>query len=246
MIYEMKRVSNEIIDVDTKTNTVRGYASVFGNKDSDNDIIMPGAYTKSLGDKGKRQLHLYQHDSMRPLSSVRAGTLKLSEDAKGLKFESTITPTSWGKDVIMLINDGVLNENRVGFSDVKYADKKGYRELQELKLYEISSVSWGANDQALNMKSLFTDDFLISRIETVTKAFRNGSYTDDTHSQLEIYLLQLNQLLLQTKSTEPAPQEAAKPVIDTEVIQRVKAWNSLFKADTGAAERQEQKRRSNT
>src|SRR5450432_2105211 len=110
MIYEIKNIDGAVTDVDAKSGTVKGYFSVFGNIDSDKDMIMPGAYSKSLKESA-RQLHLYQHDSYRPLSSVKGGSLKLNEDAKGLAFESTISPTSWGKDVIQLIEDGVLNEN---------------------------------------------------------------------------------------------------------------------------------------
>jgi uncharacterized protein len=229
MIYELKNLSGGIEDLDLKTNKVTGYASTFGNVDSDGDMMMPGAFTKSLADPGKRQLHLYQHDSYRPLASVKGGSLKLSEDAKGLKFESQIVDTSWGKDVMKLIEAKVLNENSIGFMTVRAKETKAARELHELKLFEVSSCSWGANDQALNLKSLYTDELLQARVETVLKASRNGSFTDETHSQLEIYLLQLNQLLIESKSTKPAVQAAARPVIDEKVIQRITAWNSLFK-----------------
>ncbi|HEV3251669.1 MAG TPA: HK97 family phage prohead protease [Puia sp.] len=238
MIYEIKNLSGGIEDIDIKSNKVVGYASTFGNVDSDLDLVMPGAFTKSLADPGKRQLHLYMHDSYRPLSSVKGGSLKLEEDAKGLKFESQIVDTTWGKDVAKLIEAKVLNENSIGFMTVRAKETKAYRELHELKLFEVSSVSFGSNDQALNTKSLqtslYTDDFLTARLETVTKALRNGTFTDDTFSQLEIYLYQLNQLLIESKSTKPAVQAAAKPVIDEKVIQRITAWNSLFKPQAKA------------
>jgi uncharacterized protein len=236
-------LDGNITDIDEKSGTVKGYASVFGNKDSDGDIIMPGAYTKSLKEMGPRVLHLYQHDPMRPLSSVRGGSLKLSEDARGLKFESTISPTSWGKDVIQLIKDNVISENSVGFQTMKSMDRKGYRELQELKLFEISSVSWGANDQALNTKSLYqavitdeelTDEYLTQRKETIMKAVKNGKYSDDTAEMLDIYLMQLNHIIVNTKATTPAVQVAAKPVIDDKVIQGAKALNLLFKPEEKA------------
>ena len=245
-MYSTKNISAEgnISDVDAKSNTVKGYFSVFGNKDADGDIIAPGAYTKSLKENGQRVLHLYQHDSMRPLSSVRGGSLKLSEDARGLAFESTISPTSWGKDVIQLIQDGVLNENSIGFSVVKSMERKGYRELIELRLWEGSSVSFGANDQALNTKSAFTEDVLQKKMQTVMKAVRNGNYTDDTAEQLEIYLLQLNQLFMDAKATSPALQKAVKPASDDKAIQGVKALNNLFKRDTEAVDPDEKRRQA--
>ncbi len=236
MIYEIKNLAGGIEDLDIKSNKVTGYASTFGNVDSDGDMMMPGAFTKSLADPGKRQLHLYQHDSYRPLASVKGGSLQLSEDAKGLKFESQIVDTSWGKDVMKLIEAKVLNENSIGFqvmrSRMSKADSAGaqerYRELHELKLFEVSSCSWGANDQALNLKSLYTDELLQARLETVIKASRNGSFTDDTHMQLEIYLMQLNQLIIESKSTKPTVQAPARSVFKEKAIQRVKAWNNMI------------------
>jgi uncharacterized protein len=226
-MFEIKNVQGQIVDVDSKSNVVKGYASVFNYKDSDNDIILPGAYAKTLKESGDRVLHLYQHDPMRPLSSVRSGNLRLKEDEKGLSFESTITPTTWGMDVIKLIQDGVLTENSVGFRTVKSADRKGHRELQELKLFEISSVSWGANDKALNTKGIYSEDFLQTRLDSVTKAIRNGKYTDETFNQLEIYLLQLNQQILESKSTKADDHTSLQP--DEEALAEIRQINKLFR-----------------
>jgi HK97 family phage prohead protease len=242
-MYEIKNISGAITDVDAKSSTVKGYFSVFNNKDSDNDVILPGAYTKSLKENGQRVLHLYQHDPMRPLSSVKSGKLILKEDNHGLAFESTISPTSWGKDVIQLIQDGVLNENSVGFRTVKSLDKKDYRELVELKLFEGSSVSWGANPEAVIVKSELNEDFLTTKMNTVLKAVRDGNYTDETAAQLEIYILQLNQLFLDAKATKPVLQETAKPATGEKTIQVVKGLNNLFKTHPRAAERKEELRK---
>ncbi len=38
----------ELIDADEKAGIIKGYGSYFGNKDSDNDVIMKGAYKKQL------------------------------------------------------------------------------------------------------------------------------------------------------------------------------------------------------
>jgi len=39
----------ELVDADEKKGIVKGYASYFNNKDSDSDIIRPGAYAAQYG-----------------------------------------------------------------------------------------------------------------------------------------------------------------------------------------------------
>ena len=38
----------EISDIDDKLGIVKGYGSVFGNVDSDNDIVQKGAYSRTI------------------------------------------------------------------------------------------------------------------------------------------------------------------------------------------------------
>lgn len=52
MIY--KQTSIGIDDIDEANGIVSGYGSIFGNIDSDNDIILQGAYTKTLSENGSR------------------------------------------------------------------------------------------------------------------------------------------------------------------------------------------------
>src|SRR6056297_3427321 len=55
-------------DVDVERRMIEGYYSVFDYKDSDGDIITPGAYTKTIKENGpsgkNRIMHLYQHDPL--------------------------------------------------------------------------------------------------------------------------------------------------------------------------------------
>ncbi len=97
----------ELLDADEKAGVIKGYASVFDNKDSDNDIIRKGSYRKTISENGQRVKYLYQHDMDKPLGKMSM----LEEDDKGLIFESKIAKTTLGKDVIELIKSGVITEN---------------------------------------------------------------------------------------------------------------------------------------
>ena len=188
----IKSLTESITDVDTATRTVKGYFSVFGNMDADKDIIMPGAYKKTIAEH-KRIKHLYQHNPSYLLSSVRSGKLKLYEDSKGLVFESQISDTSWGRDVITMYADGIVDEHSVGIEVTQKQKKANYREILEVKLWEGSTVTWGSNELA-GMKS-----------DKLMKALRNGRYeNEEIFDLIEIYLKQLQGAAVSTPTPEPS------------------------------------------
>lgn len=211
-IIEYKSIATDqhtLTNIDEKQGIISGYFSMFGNVDSDNDIIMPGAFTKTIQENLKRVKHLYQHDPWKPLSGVKNGMLAIREDVNGLAFDSTISQTSWGKDVIKLYADGVIDEHSVGFRTIKSSEKAGtgVRELQELQLWEGSTVTWGANSMAgtTSVKSLDKES-VITKMDKVIKAIRNGKYEhEEIFDMLELYFKQLQQQILDLthKSTTP-------------------------------------------
>jgi uncharacterized protein len=204
MIY--KNISQGIIeDVDDVKGVVTGYFSAFNNIDSDGDVIVSGAYKKTVAENGpngkNRIMHLLQHNPLMPL----AKPMELIEDGKGLRFVSKITETSYGKDVIKLYTEGVFNEHSVGFEIIKSDNKAGYREIREIKLWEGSTVTWGANPNTPieSMKSWDKpkSEEMLSKFCNI---LRNGDLTDESMIQLEIGLKQLQNHLveLESKSVE--------------------------------------------
>jgi HK97 family phage prohead protease len=195
MIY--KSINEGIIeDVDSVKGIVTGYFSAFNNIDSDGDVIVSGAYKKTVAENGpngrNRIMHLLQHNPLMPL----AKPMELIEDAKGLRFVSKITETSYGKDVIKLYAEGVFNEHSVGFEIVKSDNKAGYREIREIKLWEGSTVTWGANPNT-PIESMKSWDKPKSEemIAKMCNIIRKGDLTDESLITLEIALKQLEQHL---------------------------------------------------
>jgi uncharacterized protein len=200
MIY--KNISSGIIeDVDDVKGIVTGYFSAFNNIDSDGDVIVSGAYKKTVAENGpngkNRIMHLLQHNPLMPL----AKPMELIEDGKGLRFVSKITETSYGKDVIKLYAEGVFNEHSVGFEIIKSDNKAGYREIREIKLWEGSTVTWGANPNTPieSMKSWDKpkSEEMLSKFCNI---LRNGDLTDESLIQLEIGLKQLQNHLIELES----------------------------------------------
>jgi HK97 family phage prohead protease len=204
----------ELMDADEKNGIVKGYGSYFDNKDSDADIIRRGAYQKTIKENGERVKYLYQHNMMQPIGKMK----ELYEDEKGLVFVAEIPKTTLGKDVIELMKAGVITENSVGILPIVKEDKGEYREIKEVKLFEISAVTLAANDQAkiLDVKGTKNLDELYKRYDTIAKLLRKGEISDDMGYALEAEILKLKALFV----------DATKPVEETTSPVEVKADNS--------------------
>lgn len=175
-------------DVDAASRTVSGYLSAFGNVDSDNDIIEKGAFVKSVSERFNKIFFLLQHNWEKPLGKFKT----LQEDEKGLYFEAEVSNTSYGNDLLQLYTDGVINEHSIGFSTIKSDnDSSGTRIIKEVKLYEGSAVSLGANSATpfLGFKSALKE--VNEKQSKIIKALRNGELTDETFIMLEYSLKQL-------------------------------------------------------
>ncbi|MEK6291059.1 MAG: HK97 family phage prohead protease [Paraburkholderia tropica] len=148
--------------------TFSGYGSVFNVIDSWDDIVAPGAFTKSLqslASKGRSVPILWQHDTENPIG-VWSG---LKEDSVGLFGDGALwlddTPTA------KLAYKGMSSRAITGLSigyitrSADYDQKTGIRTLKELDLIEISVVTNPANDEArvTNVKSRLLDGSLTER-----------------------------------------------------------------------------------
>lgn len=215
-----KAVANSIKDIDAKQRTIVAYASIFGNIDSDDDIIQSGAYTKTIqenGPKGKNRVwHLFNHDTEYPVTKP----FNLVEDGKGLMFYSKFPETTLGNDLLKLYEAGHLTEHSVWIRIVKAMDQviesKTIRLINEVMLMEVSSVLWGANEmaQTVAVKSISE---LNRRIESGNNIMRNGTLSDEGFKRLETELTEIkNTLALLTQP--PPPESTPTQSLDWEKI----------------------------
>ncbi len=129
---------------------IEGYASVFGNRDSYNEVVMPGAFADSLARhkrEGTYPLMLWQHNPDEPIGVWE----EMSDDGKGL----------WGKgqllqgvrradEAIIMLKAGAIQGMSIGYRevDVEPAKDGEARKLIKLDLLEASIVSFPANRRA--------------------------------------------------------------------------------------------------
>ncbi len=138
-------------EIDTEEDgSFEGYASVFNNKDLGNDVIKPGAFSKSVYDKKPKQIKLlYQHKTDEPIGVID----KLEEDKRGLKIKGRLAMgTQKGKEVYELMKMGALDSMSIGYKlspeDYKYSDKLKKRTINNLDLMEVSMVTFPMNPKA--------------------------------------------------------------------------------------------------
>jgi hypothetical protein len=130
-------------DVDTAGRIVTGYFSTFNFKDSDGDIILPGAFKKTIRERGpkgsNRIYHLYQHWTDNILSQPHV----LKEDKIGLYFESKMPNTTLANDKLELYREGILKEHSIGFEIMsEESDKeKKVNYIKAVRLWEGSAVT---------------------------------------------------------------------------------------------------------
>tara|TARA_R110000851_G_scaffold158169_1_gene301095 strand:- start:5773 stop:6162 length:390 start_codon:yes stop_codon:yes gene_type:complete len=100
---------------------------------------------------------------------------------------------------------GIITENSVGILPLQGKEKAGFREITEVKLYEISAVTLAANDQAkiLDVKGNVDVNKLSKRYDNLSKLLKKGNISDDMGFAIEAEVLKLKSLFIEfTKPVE--------------------------------------------
>lgn len=102
------------------------------------------AFSNSLS-SGADVLCLYEHDYTNLLGRTTSGTLQLTEDATGLRFELTPPDTQLGRDVLTLVERGDIDGMSFGFRAIKdqwdIGQEPYIRTVLEAELREITITS---------------------------------------------------------------------------------------------------------
>jgi len=136
---------------------VVGYGSIFNSR-SENlggfyEYISPTAISQETIAKSDVRA-LINHDANLVLARSTTGTLDLSIDEKGLRYEFSIPETSYGKDLAINMKNGNINQSSFAFtvgSDEWSTDNEGndVRTITSIdKLYDVSPVTYPAYSQA--------------------------------------------------------------------------------------------------
>lgn len=133
-----------------------GYASVFNVEATIagffREKIAPGAFTTAIKEDDVRGL--FNHDPNFVLGRNTAGTLALSEDESGLRYEADPPDTQWARDLMVSVKRGDVNQSSFGFQVVReeWTNPENRAELPlrtilEARLFDVSVVTYPAYEE---------------------------------------------------------------------------------------------------
>lgn len=148
-----RRLTTGGVEVRTqgKSVTIEGHAAVF-EKLSQNlggfvERVMPGAFTKTLGEADVRAL--FNHDENLVLGRNKSGTLELAEDDSGLYYRITPPDTTYARDLMAVMERGDVAHS--SFSFMAIDEEWGLsdqdfprRDLTQCHLVDVSPVTYPA------------------------------------------------------------------------------------------------------
>lgn len=147
-MLEKKRMS---VDLEVKTlgrdGTFSGYASVFNIIDNHHDIIRKGAFKTTLAKGPAHVKLLWQHKQDEPIGTFHT----MFEDEMGLYVEGKLLlDVRRAKEAYTFLKQGIVKGLSIGYSPIHYQidSKSGARELTEIELWEVSLVTFPANEAA--------------------------------------------------------------------------------------------------
>jgi len=139
--YERKYAGLVLSEVEAD-GAFSGYASLFGAVDLGKDMVMRGAFARSLKERGAAGIRmLYQHDPGEPIGVWT----ELREDQRGLFVRGQLARNvTRASEVLSLMRTGALDGLSIGFRAVKaHKDAPtGVRRIVEADLWEISIVTF--------------------------------------------------------------------------------------------------------
>lgn len=230
-----KTLASSITDVMEKQGIVEMYWSAFGNRDSDGDIILPGAYAKTIAERGPsgtdRIKFLLMHD---PWMGPIGKPLALKEDDHGLWARVKMLATQAGREALLGYVDDVW-EHSVGI-DVVTRGEDDLSYIVEARLWEGSAVTWGANPltPTLSVKGSQVGTTLADRVKGnlggIRRLLKKG-ITDETAANLELALAILDAQVSQLCKSGTGTQD--EPAADT--VDEAAILDQLVKGATFAA-----------
>ena len=143
----MQSIARDTLDVECRfaaddAGTFTGYAAKFGEVNAHNEIVMPGAFARTIADHKARGINppmLWSHDQSQPIGVWDS----LAEDATGLAVRGRLVlDTAKGREAHALMRAGAITGLSIGFRNAKATRAaSGVRQIADLDLGEISLVT---------------------------------------------------------------------------------------------------------
>lgn len=135
---------------------ITGYAAVFDSETTIGDffreVVDRSAFTEALSRPDDVRA-LINHDPSQILGRTEAGTLRLSVDERGLRYEVDLPDTSYARDLAASVARGDVSQSSFGFRVTeeswerpKTPTELPLRRIRAVELYDVSPVTYPAYD----------------------------------------------------------------------------------------------------
>jgi HK97 family phage prohead protease len=200
-------VALEVRNIDDDARTFEGYGSVFGTLDSYADTVKRGAFKRSLKEwkgKGRMPAMLWQHNPDEPVGVW----VEMAEDETGLVVKGKLLRTGRGPQAYEALKEGALSGLSIGFVTRKSQidDESGIRTLTDVDLWEVSLVTFPANDPA-RVTSVRADGDFPSEREFEQWCRRDAGLSRDEAKR--VTAICFRRLLRDAEATESDPSDIA-------------------------------------
>lgn len=237
---EIERRTFTVRDIETReaedgAMRLSGYAAVFNDASVPlpfSERIAPGAFRKTLSETPDVRL-LINHEGL-PLARTKNGTLTLSEDEVGLRFDADLPDTTEARDLWTLIQRGDVDQMSFAFRVIrqKWSADRTERTLTEVSLADgdVSVVTYPAYPttsvearahlqnalQALKEGRALEGEALIAVQAIFDKISESADYLEEGKSMLEV-MLGLDTLVPAVEVEDPevelTPASETEPVM---------------------------------
>jgi len=182
---ETKTFQGYTVKADSETGIVDAYCSVYGVIDSVNDVVEFGAFRKTITERGpqgsKKIRVLWQHEIKKVIGKPlvmeehRRDVLPLDlqnryPEATGALFCRTKfnLDVQQGREAFALYRDDDMDEWSFGFDEIVKRDQKidgrSIRRLLEVRQWEYSPVTWGANEATITVSTKSNIEMLLDEV----------------------------------------------------------------------------------
>jgi uncharacterized protein len=196
--------------------TIEGYGSVFGVRDNYDDVIAPGAFLESLKShkaEGTMPAMLWQHDASEPIGVWT----EMVEDSKGLRIKGQLAlDTTRGKEAHALLKLGALNGLSIGFMSKQWAYDRDseVRTLTEIELWEVSLVTFPANEKARVTNVKASPDEVVTP-KDAERALREAGFSKADATALVARVMRMGEARSESADSAAQAMKAATRLLKT-------------------------------
>lgn len=128
-----------------ETGAFEGLASTYGNVDQGGDVIEPGAFDRTLKNGNGEVPILWSHDPTEPI-----GLGRVSNSEEGLVIQGKLELSlPAAQKVYVLLKSKIVRGLSIGYQTLQSVMDKGVRRIKEVKLFEVSVVTFPMNSEAV-------------------------------------------------------------------------------------------------